>query len=148
ALGELGDARTLEPLIKSLDDAPGAAPAIIAAVAAIGERLAAEDVDASAIVRDAFSDAGRRELLALSDAAAPAVRLAAARVMGWVGGTAALAALGRLLHDDAARETALEGLVRHGEAAVDPLVAGLAADEPAVRHAAIAGLGRIGSRRA
>jgi HEAT repeat protein len=148
ALRELGDERTLEPLVRSIDDAPEAAPAIIPAIAALGERLAAEAVDASAIVRNAFSDAGRRHLLALAEAAAPEVRIAAARVMGWIGGTAALAALGRLLHDDDARETALEGLVRHEEAAVDVLIGALAADDPAIRHAAITGLGRIGSHKA
>lgn len=148
ALRELGDERTLEPLAKTIDHAPEAAPAVIAAVAAIGERLAADDVDASAIVRSAFSDAGRRQLLSLADAAAPEVRLAAARVLGWIGGTAALTALGRLLHDDASRDAALDGLVRHEEAAVDALLAALAADDPAVRHAAITGLGRIGSGQA
>lgn len=148
ALAVLGDERTVEPLLRTLDEAPEAAPAVTMALTAIADRLANENLDVSPLVRDGISEAGRQHVLAAAGAGPLEARRAAARILGWVDGRAATGVLGQLALDPETRDAAIEALVRIGEPALDRLLPFLSTEDVELRHAAITGIGHVGSERA
>lgn len=148
ALGRLGDERVIPPLGRALNQSQDAAMASAAALSAIVQRLAGEGLDLSPVVRESVSEAGRRHLLAAADDAPPHLRPAVARVLGWVGGEAAVGPLRSLIVDPGARSDVVEAFTQLGALALDDVVEMLADDDADVRSAAIDALGRIGDRRA
>ncbi|HVH58152.1 MAG TPA: HEAT repeat domain-containing protein [Vicinamibacterales bacterium] len=148
ALSRLGDERAIVPLVDMLNHSEAAAAPIARAIAAIGTRLASEELDVSSVVRQSVSASGRQHLLRGLAAEDEHTRIALARVLGWIGGTEGLGALRTLLHDPLVRTDAVAGLVRIGEPAVEVLVDALSSEDQELRTASIAALGAIGSRRA
>lgn len=151
ALGQLGDEHAVAPLVIALNSTAGAAPPVASALASIADRLASQaqdDRDVAAIVRTTIDDRGRAHLLSFSAATPPADLSAIARVLGWLPGADATAALIRIAHTPEARPAAVEALVRHGDPAVEAFVSLLAVEDMELRTTAMTALGRLGSRRA
>jgi len=151
ALSQLGDEHVAQPLVGALNGTEEAAVGVAGALAAITNRLASQgqdDLDVAAIVRDTLSPSGRAHLLSAAANAHGDDATAIAQVLAWVEGPDAVAALRRLAGNPAVRSMAVESLIRHRDAAVDPLIDMLATDDGELRTAAISALGRLGNRRA
>jgi HEAT repeat protein len=151
SLGSLGDEDTVLPLVAQLERTPEATPGIAKALVSIHDRiqgLVDEGEHISDLVRRGISDAGRQRLLEAVASTDPDQLPAVVRVLGWLRGADVQRALARLLGQPAVRAEVIEALVRHGEGVVDLLVAHLGSADAEFRPAAIAALGRLGSRRA
>ncbi len=151
ALSQIGDEHVVAPLVTALNRTQNAGAAVARALAAITDRLVAEghdDLDVAATVRDTLSSTGRTHLLAAAASAPADAQPAIAKVLAWTPGDDAVQALRRLAEMPVARAAAVEALVRHGEAAVDPFVEMLGSDDAELRATAIGALGRLGSQRA
>lgn len=151
ALGTLGDEQSIAPLVTSLNASGESAAAIASALVAIERRQEqqfGEGARISTRVRESVDAAGERHLLGALRSAEGATLAALVRLLGWLRRDTAAPELVTLLGRDDARDEIIEALVRHGERIVEPVVAQLASDDDAVRAAAIATLGRLGSRRA
>ncbi|MFB0546962.1 MAG: HEAT repeat domain-containing protein, partial [Anaerolineae bacterium] len=134
ALGELEDARAVEPLIARLGDEDGDVRwAAAEALGKIGDARAVEPLIAR--LADEKWD----------------VRLAAALALGKIGEPCAVEPLrARLAHEDSdVRRAGAEALGKIGDArAVEPLIACLGSEDGDVRGAAAVALGKIGKPRA
>jgi HEAT repeat protein len=151
ALSQLGDEHVVVPLVAALNRTAEAAPAVAEALAGITDRLivhGGDDLDVAAAVRETLSSTGRAHLLAAASGARPEAMPAIARVLGWLPGADVLDALTRIVQMPTARAAAVEALVRHGAAAVDPFVSLLTAEDMDLQATAMVALGRLGSRRA
>jgi HEAT repeat protein len=129
ALGRLGDARAVAPLVELLDDAwSNVWRAAESALARIGESAV------EPLIR-AVERSGVREH--------------AARVLGLIGDARAVEALVTALDSDIyAQEASTQALVRLGSPAVESLIKALHHPGSGVRWAATQALGKIGDRRA
>jgi HEAT repeat protein len=128
ALGELGDARAVEPLIAALkDEYPEVREGAAQALGKIGEP-AVEPLIAA--LKDEYRE----------------VREGVAQALGELGDARAVEPLIAALKDEDSwvRHVAAQGLVKIGEPAVEPLIAALKDEDSWVRHVAAQGLVKIG----
>lgn len=150
ALGEVGEADVVAPLVSSLNAGCGTL-AIIRAVGRLHERY--ERFGAGSYVAELFQQSLRpagsqRVLDALSNARPDDVR-GLVLVLGWLRGAAVERALTRLLGRPEVRPGVIEAIVRQGTGIVDLLIEQLdAAEDEDTRAAAITALARIGDHRA
>jgi hypothetical protein len=147
-LAGLRDARALEPVVMLLADPDvQVREAAARCAAAIAESLVARGQSGE----QGPADQLRGPLLQALGSAEPPVRMWAARALGYIGGTDAVAALVRALDDEAAAvrwQAALSLGDLRATAAVDPLVTALRHQDPDTREAAAEALGAIGDPRA
>jgi HEAT repeat protein len=151
ALGSLGDEQAVLPLVRQFEEGSDATGAIAQALVSIHDRVEGqldEGEHIGDIVRRGVSDAGRTRILDAISSADPDQLPALVRVLGWLRGSDVQRALAQLLGQPAVRADVIEALVRHGEGVVDLLVEQLGEADADSRLAAIAALGRLGSRRA
>ena len=150
ALGVLGDEEAVTPLIETLNTHAEATAAVAAALAAIDQRERRELGEVGHIagaMRAGLTPQGERHVLEALDDASPDALVALTRLVGWVRGDGADAALVRLLAHAHVRDLAIDALVARGEGVIDALRDSAASEDAAVALAAVATLGRIGSRR-
>jgi HEAT repeat protein len=150
ALGELGDAGVVPPLVHALNDGDSALP-VIRALARLHDRYEAR-FGAGAVVMEAFQHAllpagAQRILDVIATVRADDAR-ALVLVLGWLRGAAVERALTRLLGRPEVRAEAVEAIVRQGRGIVDLLIEQLAGADDDTRIAAVHALGRIGDSRA
>lgn len=168
ALGQLGDARAVEPLLEALTDTEadvrvGVAGALgllgdLSAVEPLIRALQDEDPGARAAAASALGQLGP-VLAGVADARAvapliaalqdgfAAVRDGSATALGQMGALAVQPLLTALRGQDlAVRKGATQALVKIGPPAIEPLIAAL--EDPLLRGMAVTMLGRIGDVRA
>ena len=152
ALRSIADDRVVEPLVDVLNRTPEAALPVMTALAAISdrcERQVGNSAQVSITVATKLTAEGRMHALDAVRHAEADFLPAVVKVLGWLhADPAATALLASLLSDAAVRREALDALVQHGDAAVDPLIEQLSADDSELQRAAAGALARIGSRRA
>jgi HEAT repeat protein len=150
ALGELGGAEAVRPLVELLNTA-GPATAIARALARLQQRYEQRYGGGALIVAEfeaAVSAAGAGRILdAVSSCDSQDLR-AVVTVLGWLRGEAVHRALARLLGQPDVRGDAIEAIVRQDGGIVDVLIEQLDAADPDTQLAAIMALGRLGDRRA
>lgn len=151
ALGTVGDEQAIAPLVECLNTSVHAAPTIATALVAIAQRqeqLLGQGARVASRVGELVNAEGERNLIAgLRNADAGALP-AIVRLLGWLRRESAAPELVTLLGRRDIRDDIIEALVRHGEQIIEPVAAQLSSDDAAIRGAAIATLGRLGSRRA
>jgi HEAT repeat protein len=150
ALGELGGAEVVRPLVERLNSG-GPPPALARALSRLHARYE-ERYGGGALIVDEFqaavSPGGARAVLdAVSSCGRDDLR-ALVGVLGWLRGDAVHRALARLLGQAEVRADVLEAIARQDAAITAVLVEQLDADDPDTRLAAIVALGRLGDRRA
>ena len=151
ALSQLGDQHVVQPLVVELNRTDHATLAVARALAAIAERLVGrgeDDHDIAAIVRDTLSAAGRAHLVAAAGTAPSSDAAAIALVLAWIPGADVVEALRLMATRPPSRVAAVDALIHHRDAAVDPFAEMLGAEDRDLRLAAIGALGQLGSRRA
>ncbi len=152
ALRCIADDRVVEPLVDVLNRTPEAAIPVITALAAISdrcERQVGNAAQVSVTVVRRLTSQGRRHALEAVEQAWTESLAAAAKVLGWLHDEPeATARLASLISDESVRPAAIDAIVQHGDAAVDPLIEKLSAEDREVRRAAVGALARLGSRRA
>ena len=151
ALTTLGDDRSIRPLVESLNRSNAAAISVASAIVQIYDRYERQYKDGARVsdmVRDGLDDRGRAHAVAAVGSASAEQLPILVRFLGWLEGDDVVRALTALLGDATARDEVIESLVRHGDGVVDAVLDQLDTDEDSTRRAAIAALGRLGSRRA
>ena len=152
ALGELGGAEAVAPLVAVLNTTGPAIP-IVRALARVHERYEQRYAGGALIVEElqaAIAPAGSQRILeAVSETSSDDLP-SLVTVLGWLRGPAVERALAQLLGHAAVRSAVIEAIVRRAERAgiVEILVEQLRGDDADVRLAAIVALGRLGDRRA
>ena len=150
ALGELGGADVVRPLVDVLNNTGPAVP-VARALARLHERYE-QQYGGGALVATEFQSAirpaGSQRVLDALATATGADLSALVTVLGWLRGPAVERALARLLGEAAVRPAVIEAIVRQEAGVVDLLVEQLRAEDGDVRLAAIVALGRLGNRRA
>jgi HEAT repeat protein len=150
ALGELGGAEVVRPIVARLNGG-GPAPPLARALARLHARYEERYGGGALIVAEfqgAVSAAGARAVLdAVSSCGRDDLRAVVA-VLGWLRGEAVHRALARLLAQPEVRGDVIESIVRQDAGIVDVLIEQLGAEDPDTRLAAIVALGRLGDRRA
>ncbi|HXF06632.1 MAG TPA: HEAT repeat domain-containing protein [Blastocatellia bacterium] len=160
ALGRIGDARAVKPLIEALGDdrvRKAAVEALVMIGAAAVEPLIAVVKDgrkeSKEAVRVLLRLRGRERVIALGEVAVeplievledPDVRWAAVEALGGIRDARAVEPLIKLLRDWMIREAAVEALASIGAAAVKPLIKALNSSDPRVREAVAEAIERIG----
>jgi HEAT repeat protein len=146
ALGQLGDARAVEPLLSALRDAP---------VEPLPLRLGDADSGVRHQAAEALGQLGDvravEPLIGLLGDAGSDVQRAAAEALGRLGDVRAVEPLLRALGDEDSdvRQVAAEALGQLGDGrAVEPLLTALRDPDWSVRRAAAAALGQLGDARA
>jgi HEAT repeat protein len=152
ALGELGGAEAVAPLVAVLNSGAHAA-SIARALGSIYERYEERYAGGALIVAEfqsAITAAGSQRLLDAVTAGSADDLPGLVTALGWLRGAAVERALARLLGHAAVRSAVIEAIVRRDVSAgiIDTLVEQLHAADADVRLAAIVALGRIGDRRA
>ena len=150
ALGELGGADVVRPLVAQLNGAGPVAP-LARALARLHERYEQRYGGGAAIVAEfqaAVTPAGGRRILDAISACDSGDLRAVVTVLGWLRGEAVHRALARLLGQPDVRSEAIESIVRQDTGIVDVLVEQLDAADLDTQLAAIVALGRLGDRRA
>lgn len=129
ALGEIGDARAFEPLLRALEDSRLRAAAV-EALGKIGDRRAVDPL--RAIVEDAARSHSEWESHGCRneryEQELPAVE-AAVKALGWIGDRAAIPTLVTALKSTTVRVEAGDALARFGQPAVSPLLAVLKTEQ-------------------
>lgn len=148
ALSTLGDHHVVAPLVDALNTSADAALAVMSALATIATRLERDAIDVGGMVREGLSPTGERHVLTAAADPPVSAMPALARILGWAGSDDAIEALGRLLSHSAARDAAVDALVRLGDRSADLLIEKLSSGDDGVRAAAIGALGRLGIRKA
>lgn len=150
ALGELGGADAVRPLVDVLNATGPAAP-IARALARLHERYE-ERYGGGALITAEFQaairPAGSQRILDALSTSVVSDLAGLVAVLGWLRGPAVERALARLLGEAAVRNAVIEAIVRQDAGIVDSLVEQLRAEDADVRRAAIVALGRLGDRRA
>jgi HEAT repeat protein len=152
ALGELGGAEAVAPLVGVLNTTGPAVP-ITRALARLHERYEQHYAGGALVVEEfqaAIGPAGSQRILdAVSETSSDDLP-SLVTVLAWLRGPAVERALAHLLGHAAVRPTVIEAIVRREASAgiVEILVEQLRADDGDVRLAAIVALGRLGDRRA
>ena len=150
ALGEVGEAESIGPLVTALNAGRGDL-AVIRALARLHERyerFGAGSYVVDLVQKELSPAGGQRVVDALGRARAADVG-ALVLVLGWLQGTAVQRALTRLLAHPDIRPGVIEAIVRQGAGIVDLLIEQLAgAEDDDTRAAAIGAMARIGDRRA
>lgn len=149
ALGAMGDMRVLEALTTALQSGSKSIHcSALKAIAALESRQSAAD---RAVIHRRMKEIYQDPLRALlGDAVQDAdsfLRRAAIRMYGWVAEARSVSTLIPLITSEC-REDVLSALIAIGKVNVDPLIAGLSAQDDVVREAMATVLGRIGDRRA
>ena len=162
-LGQIGDKRAVEPLIKALKDDRGHAVRRIAAYALgeIGDKRAVEPL--IEMLEDEDQAVHRAAEIALKNIGKPAVepliemlsgedsdvRKSATEVLGWIGDARAVEPLVKMLSNEYSDSPTAHALGNIGDKrAVEPLIKALKDDRGHVRWAAASALGNIGDARA
>ena len=151
ALGAIGDDQVVPDLVAALNRSERAAVSIAVALARIHDRVEAEYHDGARIAeltKRTIDDAGTRHVVNGVANARDEELPGLVRVLGWIEGHESAQTLTRLLGEPAVRAAVIEALIRHGEGVIDLLIAHTRSDDRETRHAAVAALGRLGSRRA
>lgn len=147
ALGAIGDMRVLEALIAALQSgSKSTSCSALKAIAALESRQSA--TDQAAIHRrvwEVYQDPLCSLLEAAVQDADSFLRRAAIRMYGWVAEARSVSMLIPLITSEC-REDVLSALVAIGKENIDPLIAGLSAQEDTVREVMATVLGRIGDR--
>jgi HEAT repeat protein len=150
ALGELGGADVVRPLVDVLNAAGPAAP-LARALTRLHERYE-QQYGGGALVATEFQSAirpaGSQRILDALGTATGADLTVLVTVLGWLRGPAVERALARLLGEASVRPAVIEAIVRQEAGVVDLLIEQLRAEDGDVRLAAIVALGRLGNRRA
>jgi len=150
ALGDLGGADAVRPLVDVLNATGPAAP-LARALASLHDRYEARYGGGALIVSEfqaAIQPTGAQRILDAVAAAPTADLSGLVTVLGWLRGPAVERALARLLGEAAVRTNVIEAIVRQDGGIVDVLIELLRAADGDVRLAAIVALGRLGDRRA
>jgi HEAT repeat protein len=150
-LGRLGDEDVVPPLVQLLNDAMAPTAVVADALANVHDRYderygGGEHI--AHLVRRTIAATGTQNLLDAVQRAGADDLHTIAKVLSWLDGRAVERALTRLLGQPSVRGKVVEYLVRYGGRVVELLVEQLHAEDLETRHAAVAGLGRIGDRRA
>ena len=150
ALGELGGAEVVRPLVAVLNTTGGAVP-IARALARLHQRYESRYGGGAYVMAEfqaALEPAGAQRLVdAVSRAASQELR-SLVLVLGWLRGPAVERALTRLLGQAEVRADVIEAIVRQDAGIVSLLVEQLDAGDAETRRAAAGALGRLGDRRA
>lgn len=150
ALGELGGAEAVQPLVTLLN-ASGPAMPIARALARLHQRYEQRYGGGALIVAEfeaAVAAPGAGRILDAVSACDSQDLRAVVTVLGWLRGGAVHRALARLLGQPEVRSDAIEAIVRQDAGIVDVLVEQLDAADPDTQLAAVVALGRLGDRRA
>lgn len=150
-LGALGDDDVVEPLTRLLNEAMTPTEIVAEALARVADRFERRydhGEHIADLVRGTISATGTQNLLDAVQHARADTLPSIAKVLAWLEGPAVDRALTLLLGQPSVRAKAVEYLVRQGPRVVDLLIEQLRAEDLDTRHAAVAGLGRIGDRRA
>jgi len=151
ALGKLGDAHSVEPIVRLLDKPETSIDSAVLALSGIHERYEQQLREGQYIIdlvgRSINEKAVRRLLEGLERVADPALP-ALAKVLGWISGREVEEALTRLMSLPAARKEAMIALMRSGSRVTDLLIQQLDDSDQENRQAAAVALGRIGDSRA
>ncbi len=151
ALGQLGDEESVGPLASLLHENAVPAGSIARALTSLHDRHELrfrEGAYSASLARAGLGGAGSRHLIAALKEASPADLPALTRVLGWLDEEGVNETLAQFLSHPAAREAAIEALVRKGRSVSGLLIEQLDAEQPEVRQAAALGLGRIGDASA
>ncbi len=148
ALGVIGDMRVLEPLAAALQSGSKSTNcSALKAIAALESRQSATDQE---VIHHRVTEVYHDSLCSLLDDAVQdsdsLLRRAAIRMYGWVAEARSVSLLIPLITSEC-REEVLSALVAIGKKNIDPLMAGLSAQEDVIREAMANVLGRIGGRR-
>ena len=150
ALGALGGADAVRPLVDVLNTTGPAAP-VARALSKMYERYEHRYGGGALVAAEfqaAIRPAGAQRLLdALATTVVPDLS-GLVTVLGWLRGPAVEGALTRLLGQAAVRPAVVEAIVRQDSGIVARLIDQLRAEDADVRLAAIVALGRLGDRRA
>ena len=150
ALGALGGADAVRPLVDVLNTTGPAAP-VARALSKMYERYEHRYGGGALVAAEfqaAIRPAGAQRLLdALATTIVPDLS-GLVTVLGWLRGPAVERALARLLGQAAVRPAVVEAIVRQDGGIVDLLIDQLRAEDADVRLAAIVALGRLGDKRA
>jgi len=151
ALGEIGDARAIEPLVALLCRPTSQISPIVHAILAIHDRYDTAYQEGQYIAdlcRKAISDEGIKRLLAATEQGDPEEIPGIVRILGWLESQSVGRKLASLLAEPRVRHEVVEALVRHGPKVTDLLLEQLRSADADLQHAAIVALGRIGDTRA
>jgi HEAT repeat protein len=148
ALASLGDHSVVEPLVSMLE-LPRMVPIVAEALATLHARYQDQFGEGryvmDLVARQMNPTRAANLLAALNTTSGETLRMVV-RVLGWTEDNRVVAGLTRLLGSTALRSEVVESFVRHGEQVIPLLHRQLEADDLEIRRAAVAALGRIGSR--
>ncbi|MDH7503903.1 MAG: HEAT repeat domain-containing protein [Verrucomicrobiota bacterium] len=150
-LGELGDARTVQPLVALLNRRSARIAPVVHALLSIHDRyqvVYGEGEYVASIVRENITENGIDALLSELDQKRGVEIGSFVRILGWMESETATRRLASLLAQREARAEVVEALVRHGKHVTHLLIDQLQSPDVEVQHAAAAALGRIGDPQA
>lgn len=150
-LGELGDVRTVAPLVAMLNKKSSRIMPVVHALLAIHDRYETayrEGECIASLVRQNITDKGIQALLDALDQKDASEIPSLVRLLGWIESEVVDRKLASLLAEPRARREVVEALVRHGRRVTVLLVNQLRSPNIEVQHAAAAALGRIGDPQA
>lgn len=148
ALGAIGDMRVLEALTEALQSGSKSTKgaALKAMVALESRQSRADQAVIRCRVKEIYQDPLYSFLVEAVQDADSFLRRAAIRLYGWVAEARSVSILIPLIASEC-REEVLSALVGIGKEHIDPLIAGLSAQDDLVREVMATVLGRIGDRR-